>query len=70
VENSRMDRYINTRSQRYSPYPTSLHDNANINNPGIKNSEQNISILLPPIETLSLQPPPYSQATNEAQNNN
>ncbi|KAF0420610.1 hypothetical protein F8M41_006925 [Gigaspora margarita] len=33
-------------------------------------SEQNISALLPPIETLSPQPPPYSRVTDEAQNNN
>ncbi|CAG8646796.1 15052_t:CDS:2, partial [Dentiscutata heterogama] len=35
-----------------------------------QNSEQNISVPLPPIETLSPQPPPYSWATNKAQNNN
>ncbi|CAG8688602.1 19505_t:CDS:2, partial [Gigaspora rosea] len=68
---------ISRRSQRHSPYPTSTHDNTNINNPGMRNSEQNISVPLP-IETLSPQPPPYSRdedaiasgATDEAQNNN
>ncbi|CAG8776189.1 9114_t:CDS:2 [Cetraspora pellucida] len=61
---------ISRRSQRHLLYPASPHDNTNINNPGIRNSEQNINIPLPPIETLSLQPPPYSRATDEAQNNN
>ncbi|KAF0518002.1 hypothetical protein F8M41_016845 [Gigaspora margarita] len=69
---------ISRRSQRYSPYPTSTHDNTNINNPGMRNSEQNISVPPPPIESLSLQPPPYSRGedviasgvTDEAQNNN
>ncbi|CAG8526968.1 16486_t:CDS:2, partial [Dentiscutata heterogama] len=61
---------ISRRSQRYSPYPASPHDNTNINNPGMRNSKQNISVLLPPIETLSPQPPPYSRATDKAQNNN
>ncbi|CAG8680365.1 16309_t:CDS:1, partial [Dentiscutata heterogama] len=48
------------RSQRHSPYPALPHDNTNINNPGMRNSKQNISILPSPIETLSFQPPPYS----------
>ncbi|RIB08436.1 hypothetical protein C2G38_2252023 [Gigaspora rosea] len=69
---------IEIRSQRHSPYPTSTHDNTNINNPGMRNSEQNISVPPPPIETLSPQPPPYSRGedaiasgvTDEAQNNN
>ncbi|KAF0473304.1 hypothetical protein F8M41_024897 [Gigaspora margarita] len=66
------------RSQRYLPYPTSTHYNTNINNPGMRNSEQNISVPLPPIKLLSPQPPPYSRGedviasgvTDEAQNNN
>ncbi|CAG8856667.1 25104_t:CDS:1, partial [Gigaspora margarita] len=49
---------ISRRSQRHSPYPISPHDNTNMNNPV---SEQNISALPPPIETLSPQPPPYSR---------
>ncbi|CAG8762712.1 11752_t:CDS:2, partial [Racocetra fulgida] len=57
-------------SQRHSPYPASPRNNTNINNPGMRNSEQNISVPPPPIETLSPQPPPYSRATDEAQNNN
>ncbi|CAG8850812.1 34246_t:CDS:1, partial [Gigaspora margarita] len=68
---------ISRRSQRHSPYPTSTHDNTNINNPGMRNSEQNISVSLNPIETLSPQPPSYSRGedtiasgVNEAQNNN
>ncbi|RIA99883.1 hypothetical protein C2G38_2052036, partial [Gigaspora rosea] len=60
---------ISRRSQRHSPYPTSTHNNTNINNPDMRNSEENISIHPPPIETLSPQPPPY-RATDEAQNNN
>ncbi|CAG8515012.1 11357_t:CDS:2, partial [Dentiscutata heterogama] len=59
---------ISRRSQRYSPYPTLTHDSTNINNLSIRNSEQNISISLPPIEILSHQPLPYSWATDEAQN--
>jgi len=58
---------ISRRSQRHSPYPTLPHDNANINNPV---SEQNISVPPPLTETLFPQPPPYSWATDEAQNNN
>ncbi|CAG8843175.1 26749_t:CDS:2, partial [Gigaspora margarita] len=58
---------ISRRSQRHSPYPILPHDNTNMNNPV---SEQNISTLPPPIETLSPQPPPYSRVTDEAQNNN
>ncbi|CAG8714760.1 5568_t:CDS:1, partial [Cetraspora pellucida] len=54
------------RSQKHSSYPISPHNNTNINNPGMRNSEQNISVPLPPIETLSSQPPPYSWATDEA----
>ncbi|CAG8665881.1 3903_t:CDS:2 [Cetraspora pellucida] len=61
---------ISRRSQRHSPYPASPHNNTNINNSGMRNSEQNISILPSPIETLSPQLPPYSQVTDEAQNNN
>ncbi|CAG8852633.1 20026_t:CDS:2, partial [Gigaspora margarita] len=69
---------ISRRSQRHLPYPTSTHDNTNINNPGMRNSEQNINVLPPPIETLSPQPPPYSRGedaipsgvTDETQNNN
>ncbi|CAG8570202.1 6727_t:CDS:2, partial [Dentiscutata heterogama] len=61
---------ISRRSQRHLPYPASPHNNTNINNPGMRNSEQNISVPPPPIETLSPQPPPYSRATDEAQNNN
>ena len=75
---NRSSSIISRRSQRHSPYPTSTHDNTNINNPGMRNSEQNISVPPPPIETLSPQPPPYSRGedaiasgvTDEAQNNN
>ncbi|CAG8459626.1 635_t:CDS:2 [Cetraspora pellucida] len=61
---------ISRRSQRHSPYPGSPHDNTNINNPGMRNFEQNISVPSPPIETLSSQPSLYSRVTDEAQNYN
>ncbi|CAG8814849.1 36136_t:CDS:2 [Gigaspora margarita] len=66
---------ISRRSQRHSPYPISTYDNTNINNPGMRNSEQNISVPSPLIETLSPQPPRGEDAiasgvTDKAQNNN
>ncbi|CAG8564773.1 12053_t:CDS:2 [Gigaspora rosea] len=76
--NNRSLSITSRRSLRHSPYPTSTHDNTNINNPGMRNSEQNISVPPPPIKTLSPQPPSYSRGenaiasgvTNETQNNN
>ncbi|CAG8609606.1 8510_t:CDS:2, partial [Paraglomus occultum] len=55
------------RSLRQSPYPSLPRDpiNINTNNP---DAEQNNGVHLPPVETSSLQPPPY-EATDESQNN-
>ncbi|CAG8632007.1 5612_t:CDS:1, partial [Dentiscutata heterogama] len=58
---------ISRRSQKHSPYLASPYNNTNINNPGMRNSKQNISVFPPLIETLSSQLPPYSWATDEVQ---
>ncbi|CAG8719278.1 242_t:CDS:1, partial [Acaulospora morrowiae] len=55
----------------------SYKNNTNVNNSDIENPEQNIGVYLPPIETSSLQLPPYLrnkdaiifEARNETQNN-